>query len=297
MNKNLCYWGIGAFIFFKAAFDAAFDSRESISIIAALLLAGMIATSVHILNSGYNFVVTRHITNAPRDTLLSFWLPASKVLTICFFGVAIVGKIIIFAFSKRLNEAIYDEIYWDNLGYVDGWVIYLCIIALPLIAHYLLLIYSLRVALILQVLPIHSSVSEKRADYKDMSAADQQKPQPDYKISSPYPRIDIFARTLLESDDLQLFIGFFGLGKVGAYSKARQMYVTATEEEGARLKATLSELQKQGRQMAPDDEIVREYMHDFAYILYHRGSPDWTEFIGGTTPSGQAAQYIAAFNS
>lgn len=106
-------WSVGAFIYFKIAFDALF--RRDITIIASLLMGLGIGVVVFVASGIY----------AAR--LLPYnWSPGRKpatctelVLKICclFVGVMttylVAARLIIFGFSKRLN----GEINFFHFGY------------------------------------------------------------------------------------------------------------------------------------------------------------------------------------
>lgn len=167
MNKNLLYWGVGSFIYFKAAFDATFDDSDSMSIMAAALFAGMVAASVHWLNGWYNLLVTRYVESVSLEKLSQYWLPNLIPLSVGLIVNLVAGKIILFAFSKKLNEAVHYDVYWSGYGDIEGWFLYLCIVLIPLIAHYLLIMFAVRASVIkpliasLQATALYKATNER----------------------------------------------------------------------------------------------------------------------------------------
>lgn len=135
-------WAFVTFIYFKVAFDALF--RDSISIVAALLLAILIAIYVFIGSSiqasqllRYNWTpgaVPARLSELVAKTLLSF-----VGLSVVF---VLVSRAIIFGFSKSLSKEIKLFLGHRSQNLEESFFIFLGIVMLPLLLHYAMSLFG-----------------------------------------------------------------------------------------------------------------------------------------------------------
>lgn len=132
-------WAFVGFLYFKIAFDAAFTHAD-LSVIAALLMGGLLGFFVFIVSSKYFLKLHKYNAN-PKQHHASFWELFSITkwqFVASAFAYTIVARLIIFAFSKSLNGKIRffrrDEISSE-------FILFVCLSILPLLVHYLITLW------------------------------------------------------------------------------------------------------------------------------------------------------------
>jgi hypothetical protein len=136
----LIAWGIGAFVYFKVAFDAAF--RADISIVAAFLLAVFVAGIVFAA-SGLYAARLLHYNWSPGTVKASAGELIRKsfgLFLLIYISYAIISRIIIFGFSKRLSSEI--DVFSYKYEPSDEVLSYLFITILPVALHYAMCIFA-----------------------------------------------------------------------------------------------------------------------------------------------------------
>ena len=133
-------WTFASFLYFKVAFDSLFN--ESISIVAALLLAVMVGVYVLIgsyLQANqllrYNWspgAVPAKLSELVAKTLISF-LALSAVFVL-------ISRAIIFGFSKNLSSDI-KLLTWRG-GVDESVIMFLIIVLVPLFLHYAMSLFG-----------------------------------------------------------------------------------------------------------------------------------------------------------
>lgn len=134
MLKIVSGWVFILFLYFKIAFDAGF--YDDISIIASLLLAIVLGIFIYFVSGAYTFKLMKYHDH-PGQIPTKLWRLANQTiwpfLGMCL-GSLIVSRLLIFGFSKELN----DEIdLFDRRGNVeDEFIMFVFIILIPVLIHY-----------------------------------------------------------------------------------------------------------------------------------------------------------------
>jgi hypothetical protein len=132
-------WAFVAFIYFKVAFDAVFE-YIGISIVASLLM-GAIFGGVVFFFSGQYFLKLNKYNAKPKQFQATFWDLISITIWQFLGSVivyAVISRLVIFGFSKELNRQI-DIFRRNKLD--DDFILFLCLIALPLLVHYIMTLW------------------------------------------------------------------------------------------------------------------------------------------------------------
>jgi hypothetical protein len=139
MNKIILAWGFVTFLYFKIAFDAAFN--DGIAIIASLLLA-MITSGFVFFASGIYAAKLFRYNAVPGKVQATIGEIVSKTVW-PFVGLSvayiIAARLIIFGFSKRLNREIRFLDYSDSIR--EEFIVFAIIMLIPVALHYAMCIY------------------------------------------------------------------------------------------------------------------------------------------------------------
>lgn len=135
-------WAFVSFIYFKVVIDAAF--YQGLSVVAALLMSIILGGLIFFLSGVYAIRlasnrVSSRLEGAPRRVFRPTVLP--MVLASGVF--ALVSRMVVFGFSKRLNNAI--EIFTGYRNrFNDDFVLFALLVAVPIIVHYCMVLFSQR---------------------------------------------------------------------------------------------------------------------------------------------------------
>lgn len=130
-------WAFAVFLYFKVAFDAAFQ-YQNISVVASLLMGAIFGFFVFFLSGQYYLKLNKYNTN-PNQFQATFWNLVS--ITIWqFLGSAIayivISRLIVFGFSKELNRALErGDVLTEEL------VLFVCLSVLPVLVHYIMTLW------------------------------------------------------------------------------------------------------------------------------------------------------------
>lgn len=135
MNIVTAAWAVGSLIFFKVALDAGF-SRD-VSIIGAALLGLMTAVSVLISARFYAAKLGRHQFRKLYGDPPNFLLACFPVWAIATFSNIVLGKLIVFGFSKKLNGNLGGSVLLDygRFSHFDDRLLFAIVIAIPITVH------------------------------------------------------------------------------------------------------------------------------------------------------------------
>lgn len=136
-------WGVGAMIFFKVAMDAAF--YKDISIIGSALLALMVAATLFISAGFYAVKFGQHQARVLLGTASNFLFACLPIWIVTVLSNIILGKLIVFGFSKKLNRDLGGDVFYDlGRSFLDESLLFAAIIAIPITLHLLMILMSAR---------------------------------------------------------------------------------------------------------------------------------------------------------
>lgn len=140
------FWSLASFLYYKVAFAATF---QSISIIAALLLALMVGIAIHYLTYWLALVQGRHLALVTLGRAQSFPKFSVFILGMSALFAVIVGKLIIYGFSEKLSRLISGRDILYDLG--SSWkteqaLTCMALLAAPLILHGMTCLYAVLVS-------------------------------------------------------------------------------------------------------------------------------------------------------
>ncbi|MCM2286837.1 MAG: hypothetical protein NDI81_18795 [Desulfobacula sp.] len=141
----LIVWGVLSFIYYKVALDAIFN-YYGISIIAALLLGCMVSLLIFFSGQFYASKMGKHLAKIRLglEKESNFWAHSLGIWFMTSLLFSVVGKLIIFGFSKKLNRKLGDELFFGGGRYFDETITFLIIILIPLAINYLLIISTVK---------------------------------------------------------------------------------------------------------------------------------------------------------
>ncbi|MDA0787680.1 MAG: hypothetical protein O3B37_15475 [Proteobacteria bacterium] len=132
----LILWGFLSFVFFKIGLDASFG-RDS-TVIATMLLGVLVAASVFVTSFYYAARLGRHLALVRMGQPTSLFFPMLATWGIAVAANIVVGKAIIFGFSKRLNRELGGDLLFD-FGYrFDEGIIFAILVIIPITVHFLI---------------------------------------------------------------------------------------------------------------------------------------------------------------
>ncbi len=145
MSKTILYWGLASFVFYKVAFEIAFDNWGlGISVIAAALLSGMVAISVHYASYWYMMVYTKEAFKARvLKQEISLWDKIFGIFIVTATLNFVLGRLIIFGFSKTLNQHLGGVLWFEY--YTDNHIVItvVCLLIAPIILNFGFSAYSI----------------------------------------------------------------------------------------------------------------------------------------------------------
>lgn len=151
MLRIIFYWFIATFIYYKASFPVVFgygsgSSSGEISIMASLLLAVMVAISI--FHSTHHYLIKQELAlgAVASGQEQTFVKDSLRILSIFLTTNLILGKIIIYGFSKELNRIISGKSLLFKGGYYayEGFLFFIIVLA-PLLLHYAMTAYTVHV--------------------------------------------------------------------------------------------------------------------------------------------------------
>lgn len=136
-------WGFGAFIVYKTVMDAAF--YPDISIVAAFIL-GVITSASVFFGSGFYAarlgIYLARIRLGETPNLFGLMAPVFGVLALLNI---VVGKIVVFGFSKEMNDyELGGDVFFEFTDSVGEALVFSFIILIPLTANFASIIYGCR---------------------------------------------------------------------------------------------------------------------------------------------------------
>lgn len=140
MAGILFFWGLGSFVFFKVALDANF--YRDISVVAAILLGVMIAISVFVSAFFYATRIGVHLARVRFGKPSNFFGSALIVWLLTALANILVGKAIVFGFSKSFNGELGGELLFKSRSYTDEGLLFVAFIAIPITIHFLTILFS-----------------------------------------------------------------------------------------------------------------------------------------------------------
>lgn len=131
MMDIFLYWGFGAFLYFKIAISAAqFGADSELTVLSSLLISIIFCVTLSFITDVYaQKLLFGADTKNKKDTIrLTF---GNYLIASIIFG--IIARLIIFGFSRNLNDDIYGD--REEMGLIS-------ILLLPLLLHYLTVIVA-----------------------------------------------------------------------------------------------------------------------------------------------------------
>ena len=133
----LLFWILGSFIFFKVAFDAAFNN--DISIIASLLLSVMVGISIFYNSRFYAIQTGKHLARIKFSQTTNFFGKAFLAYLVTALTNIAIGKAIVFGFSKKFNRELgYDLLF--NSRYTEETFLFVILVIVPITLHFLIVL-------------------------------------------------------------------------------------------------------------------------------------------------------------
>ena len=140
--RGLFFWFLGAFIFYKVSFDAAF--YKDISIIAALILAVIFTIIIHYNSFFYAMKMGIHLARKNFSQPSIYFFLSAPIFFISSAAICLVSKVIVYGFSKDLNKNLGGEIFFDlaSRSYKAETLVFIAISIAPIILHYFIILLS-----------------------------------------------------------------------------------------------------------------------------------------------------------
>lgn len=136
-------WIVGSMVFYKVALDAAFV--RDVSIIAAAILGFMVTTSAHVSAWFYAIPFDRHRARVILGTPSNFLVACLPIWVLTALSNIVLGKLIVFGFSKRLNTELGRDVFYDlGRSSIDESFLFAAIIGIPITVHLITILLSAR---------------------------------------------------------------------------------------------------------------------------------------------------------
>ncbi len=135
----LVIWPFGAFLFYKVAFDMAYF--HDLTLVAAILLGVTAGVSILVSTNFHARAEGRYLARLRFGADTRFLGPAFGVFAVNALAFAVLSRLIVFGFSKRLDAEIGD--FMDMFGRYgssarEDYLLFLLICTAPLLVHFVM---------------------------------------------------------------------------------------------------------------------------------------------------------------